>query len=70
LKGNNSSFLTLYAPGTDVSLQGGTLFGAVVGKTLTVQGGTAVHYDNPATRAGWTIWSIWGLFYGLPPVTP
>jgi hypothetical protein len=69
LKGNNSSYLTLYAPGTDVSLQGGTLFGAVVGKTLTVQGGTAVHYDNAATRQGWTTWSIWGsLFSPIMPV--
>jgi len=63
LKGNNSSYLTLYAPRTDVSLQGGTLFGAVVGRTLTVQGGTAAHYDNAATKLGWPIWSIWGSFY-------
>ncbi|HUQ89533.1 MAG TPA: hypothetical protein VM096_18365, partial [Vicinamibacterales bacterium] len=70
LRGNNSAYLTIYAPGTDVNLQGGTIFGAVVGKTLTVQGGTDVHYDNANTRAGWTIWSIWSSFVGLLPVAP
>jgi hypothetical protein len=25
-----------------------------------------LHYDNAPTRDGWTIWSIWGAFFGLP----
>ena len=56
---------------TDVQLKGGgTIFGAVVGKTLSTSGVTAMHYDNAPTRAGWTIWSIWGSFFNLPVVTP
>ena len=67
LGGGNNAFFTLYAPGTDVQLKGGgTIFGAVVGKTLSTSGVTALHYDNAPTRAGWTIWSIWGSFFGLP----
>jgi len=71
LGGGNNAFFTLYAPGTDVQLKGGgTIFGAVVGKTLSTSGVVALHYDNAPTRAGWTIWSIWGSFFGLPSVTP
>jgi len=71
LGGGNNAFFTVYAPGTDVQLKGGgTIFGAVVGKTLSTSGVTMLHYDNANTRAGWTIWSIWGSFFGLPAVTP
>jgi hypothetical protein len=66
IKGNNSSYLTIYAPGTDVSLQNGTIFGEVLGKTLSIQGSTPVHYDNAPTSAGWTIWNLWAAFFGLP----
>jgi hypothetical protein len=69
--GGNFAFFTLYAPGTDVTLKGGgSIFGAVVGRTLSTSGVTALHYDNAPTRAGWTIWSIWGAFFGLPAVAP
>ena len=37
----------LYAPNTDVTFAGDAdLFGAVVGKTLTITGNSAVHYDE------------------------
>ena len=66
LGGNNNAYLTLYAPNTDVSLQGSMSFGAVVGRTLTVSGSTALHYDNAPSSAGWAIWSAWGFYFGLP----
>jgi len=71
LGGGNNSFFTLYAPHTDVTLQAGTFFGEVLGRTLTVQGSTQVHYDNATTTAGWLLWKSWSHFYlPLPFVTP
>jgi hypothetical protein len=66
LGGSNNSFLTVYAPTTDVSLQGGNFFGAVLGRTLTVQGGTMVHNDNASDSTGWAIWTAWREFFRLP----
>ena len=69
--GGNNAYFTVYAPGTDVTLKGGgTIFGAVLGKTLSTSGVTALHYDNAPSPAGWTIWSIWASFVGLLPYTP
>ena len=46
LSGGSGAYLTVYAPGTGVTLSGGSpLFGALLGKTLTVSGGAAIHYD-------------------------
>jgi hypothetical protein len=46
LSGGSNAYFTVYAPGTDITLSGGSpLFGALIGKTLTVSGNSAVHYD-------------------------
>ena len=46
IAGNTSAYLTVYAPGTDVTITGGSpVFGALLGKTLTVSGNSQVHYD-------------------------
>jgi hypothetical protein len=43
---NASSYLRLNAPQTDVTLAGGgAVFGSLLGKTLTLSGGSAVHFD-------------------------
>jgi Metallo-peptidase family M12B Reprolysin-like len=44
--GGGGAYLSLYAPQTNVTLSGGaSVYGAVLGRTLTVSGGSAVHYD-------------------------
>ncbi len=46
LSGGSGAYLTVYAPGTGVTLSGGSpLFGALLGKTLTASGGADIHYD-------------------------
>ena len=36
----------MYAPATGIALSGGSpVYGALLGKTLSVSGGGAVHYD-------------------------
>lgn len=45
--GNAEMYGILYAPNTDVTITGtGELFGAVVGRTLTMQGTGDAHYDE------------------------
>jgi len=47
LSGGTSAYLKVYAPGTSVTLSGGSpIFGALVGKTLTVSGNSIIHYDT------------------------
>ncbi|MEJ7601742.1 MAG: hypothetical protein WKG01_27830 [Kofleriaceae bacterium] len=44
--GSGASF-GLYAPDADVKISGGSdIYGAVVGKSVTVTGGTGIHYDR------------------------
>ena len=46
VSGGSATYLSIYAPGTSVSVSGDSpLFGALVGKTLTVTGNSALHYD-------------------------
>jgi len=46
VSGGSSTYLTIYAPGTSVSVSGDApLFGSLVGKTLTVTGNSMLHYD-------------------------
>jgi len=46
VSGGSSTYLTIYAPGTSVSVSGDApLFGALVGKTLTVTGNSFLHDD-------------------------
>src|SRR4029078_9958455 len=46
LSGGSSAYLSVYAPRTSVELTGGApVFGALLGKTLVISGGGAVHYD-------------------------
>ena len=59
LNGGADAYLTVYAPMTDVSLNGNTsLFGAVLGKTLTLSGNPDVHYDTQLPN-------IWASFFGF-----
>ena len=62
--GTSTSYMTIYAPGTDVTLSGGSgLFGAVVSKTFSGTGGADVHYDKYLANAdnlaggGAPVWS-------------
>ncbi len=44
--GSSGAYLSLYAPQTNVTLSGsGAIYGAVLGKSLAVSGGAAIHYD-------------------------
>jgi hypothetical protein len=44
---NNDFYGVIYAPNTDVIIDGGSdLFGAVVGRTLTITGSGSAHYDE------------------------
>ncbi len=54
--------LVIYAPNTGVTISGATpLFGTVVGKTLTISGSGAIHYDTQLK----TIWpAVWTLIFG------
>src|SRR3569623_719719 len=47
ITGGVSSSYAVYAPGTDITIAGGgTIYGAVVGKTVTDSGGSAIYYDK------------------------
>jgi hypothetical protein len=53
--GTSATYLTIYAPGTDVTVSGGgPLYGALVGKTLTVFGNSFVHQELALPD----IWSV------------
>ncbi len=71
LGGGNNAYFTLYAPGTDVTVEGwrNDLWRGRW-KDVVDAGVVALHYDNADTRAGWTIWSIWGSFFNLPAGLP
>jgi hypothetical protein len=46
LSGGSGAYLTVYAPKTGVTISGNApLYGAVLGKTLTLSGNASVHYD-------------------------
>ncbi len=57
VSGTSATYLTIYAPGTDVTISGGgPLYGALVGKTLTVSGNSFVHQDLALPD----VWSVFG----------
>ena len=57
ISGNSSAYLTVYAPGTSVTISGGSpVFGALLGRTLTISGNSQVHYDVQLPQ----IWSGFG----------
>ena len=46
VSGGSQAYFSVYAPGTDVIISGRSPpFGALVGKTLTISGSSAVHFD-------------------------
>jgi hypothetical protein len=46
LSGRSGSYMSVYAPRTGITVSGGSsVYGALLGKTLVLSGGTAVHYD-------------------------
>ncbi len=50
---NNDFYGVIYAPNTDIALDGSAdLFGGVVGKTLTMTGGGEAHYDESLAVEG------------------
>jgi hypothetical protein len=56
LSGGTQSYLTLYAPLTDVTISGGSpLWGAVLGRTLVASGNAQLHIDLniPGGSTGW-----------------
>jgi hypothetical protein len=56
LGGNGQISAALYAPGHDVTINGGGssghVFGSVVGKTVTMTGVTNLHYDEVLSGGG------------------
>jgi hypothetical protein len=56
LGGNGQIIASVYAPGHDVTVNGGGssghVFGSVVGKTVTMTGVTNLHYDEALSGAG------------------
>jgi hypothetical protein len=56
LGGNGQISAALYAPGHDVSINGGGttghVFGSVIGKTVTMTGVTNLHYDEALASSG------------------
>jgi hypothetical protein len=59
LSGGAGDFAVVYAPNSPITLSGGSHFyGAIVGNTITLSGGTAVHYDRslPVIAGGNYIW--------------
>lgn len=47
ISGGAQASYAIYAPGTDITISGGgTLYGAVVGATVTDTGGSAIYYDK------------------------
>jgi hypothetical protein len=59
LSGGAGNFAVVYAPNSPITLSGGSHFyGSIIGSTITLSGGTAVHYDRslPAISAGNYIW--------------
>jgi hypothetical protein len=57
LSGGANAYLTLYAPATGVVLAGGTqIEGLILGKSITVSGGSAIHQDTTAT-------GVWAGYY-------
>ena len=46
VSGTSTTYMSIYAPGTDVTVSGGgPFYGSLVGKTLTVSGNSAIHQD-------------------------
>jgi len=59
ISGGADAYLTVYAPRTSVAVSGGSpVFGALLGKTLTISGNSQIHYDT-------TLPSVWGTFFGF-----
>lgn len=55
VSGTSATYMSIYAPGTDVTISGGgPLYGALVGKTLRVSGNSFVHQDLALPD----IWSV------------
>ena len=51
IAGNSESALVVYAPNANITLTGGSdFFGAVLGRTVTDAGGTAIHYDRNLSK--------------------
>ncbi|MGH9502144.1 MAG: Ig-like domain repeat protein [Terriglobales bacterium] len=59
LSGGAGNFAVVYAPSSPITISGGSHFyGAIVGNTIAISGGTAVHYDRslPFIAGGNYIW--------------
>ena len=73
LGGGNNSFLTLYAPGTDVTCRQERSLARSLERRSRCRAARRCTTITPTTRAGWTIWKQLGSYYnlpGLPFVTP
>jgi hypothetical protein len=59
MSGNATGYMTVYAPGTSVTLSGNAqMFGAVVGKSYTGSGNHQMHYDVQTLN-------VWGPIFGF-----
>jgi len=71
--GGTSTALVLYAPNSNITLSnGGTIYGSLIGNSITDSGGTTIHYDQslssipigqassstPAVVGNFTVWNF------------
>jgi type II secretory pathway pseudopilin PulG len=68
LTGGSDAYFTVYAPDRDVGVGGGgDLYGAVIGKTVTINGGSRMHYDEALARQGGTgVTAVAGAWAQMP----
>lgn len=51
MTGGSAAYAVVYGPEADFQLTGGTdLFGAIVARTVTLQGGASIHYDTDLAK--------------------
>ena len=56
IRGGSQAAGVIYAPNAAVSLSGGSdWYGSAIGNTVTVQGGTGVHYDRELDKTAYTV---------------
>ena len=59
LSGGAGNFAVVYAPNSPITVSGGShFFGSIIGSTITLSGGTAMHYDRSlaAIAGGSYLW--------------
>ena len=67
VSGGTGTILTYYGPSTKLTISGGSdIFGAFVGQTVAMTGGTGVHYDVALTAFDADRWRVAQLYWNEP----